>query len=694
MKKCHFIGIGGIGMSGLARLMLAQKTEISGSDISASAITDSLAHAGVQIYIGHSANHIHPDTTVVYSTDIKKNNPEYQAALKFQCQMLHRSELLQKIMENYQGLAVAGTHGKTTTSSLLTWVLENSGHSPSYAIGGVVPQLTSNAGVGTGKYFVAEACESDGTFVNYHPFGAIVTNIDSDHMDYYKTEEALQTSFKTFAEQVQSPEHLFWCGDDKTLTTLHLRGNSYGFGEQCTLRLSNFHQKEWSVFFDVSFNGEIYKNIEVSLTGRHNALNAAAIFGLALSLGIDENSIRAGLRSFKGVLRRCEKKGDINGVLFLDDYAHHPTELKATLEAIRRAVGERRIVVVYQPHRYSRAKECMGLYQGAFEQADALFLTEIYAAREEPIPGVSHEQIMEEINHDLKGRCQHVSRTEIAEKLSLFIRPHDVVVTLGAGDVTRVSGEVIERITSTPPKKIKVGLIFGGASVEHDISLISSANILNAMCQGYYDVEQFSITRQGEWSHGIDAREKLKGKALTKFSPEVLTRLMECDILFPVLHGTCGEDGTIQGFFEILGKAYVGCDHRSAAVSMDKVLSKRLILEAGLPTAKFVSFNLHEWKTVGEELIRKINKDLTYPLFVKPVHLGSTIGVHKVSKKESLNKAIEAAFRFDDRLVVENGFENMREIEFSILGNDEITVFPPGEIFTEGQVHDYDSKYG
>jgi len=618
--------------------------------------------------------------------------------MNLKCPMLHRSELLQKLMESYHSLAVAGTHGKTTTSSLLTWVLQSCGQSPSFAIGGIVPQLSSNSRQGDGKYFVAEACESDGTFLNYAPHGAIVTNIDFDHMDFYREEKALIDAFKGFTEKVTSEKHLFWCGDDCHLQKLHPKGISYGFSENCQLKASNFQQNGWMFSIDVNFKGKLYKNVEVALTGKHNALNALAVFGLSLSLGLEESAIRLALRSFGGVLRRCEKKGDVHGILFLDDYAHHPTELKATLSAIRQAVGERRLVVAYQPHRYTRAKDCMGMYSNVFGEADELFITEIYAARETPIPGISHEAILAEVQKDLKSRCQHVGRAHMASKLTEVLRPHDVLVTLGAGDITKLSGEVIEKLALKAPPKIKLGLIFGGMSVEHDISLISSANIYGALRQEYYDVEQFGITRQGTWLHGKGARKILENKEepkqSSKISAEILTNLLQCDILFPVLHGTCGEDGTIQGLFDVFSKAYVGSDHRSSAISMDKVLAKRLVLDAGIAALPFVSFNRYEWDTKQEDLIKKINQELTYPVFVKPIHLGSSIGVHKVLDSTTLSQAVMESFRFDTHLVVENGIENMREIEFSLLGNDKVTVFPPGEIYTGGHVHDYDSKYG
>lgn len=695
-KKFHFIGIGGIGMSGLAKLMLSKNTAVSGSDIASTAVTEALKQSGATIFQGHSSTHISPDMTVIYSTDIKKDNPEYQTAVKYQCPMLHRSELLQQLMKGHSALAVAGTHGKTTTASLLTWVLESSGNHPSYAIGGIVPQLSSNAGQGQGKYFVAEACESDGTFLKYTPFGAIVTNVDFDHMDYYVTEKALKEAFKQFIENVSSSKHLFWCADDPHLSQMKPSGISYGFAPHCKLKASNFRQNDWNISFDIEFEGKKYSQVEVSLTGKHNALNALAVFGLSLSLGISEQQIRNALKSFKGVLRRCEKKGQINEILFIDDYGHHPTELKATLKAIRGAIGERRLIAIYQPHRYSRAKECMGMYSGVFDEADHLFITEIYASREQPIPGVTHEKIIEEIRCKLKERCQFVPREQVASQMCSFLRPHDVVITLGAGDITKASGEILAQLNLKGTTKLKVGAIFGGASVEHEVSLLSATRILNSLNSNLYEIECFGITPKGFWLFGPDAKQRLeKGEEYagqSKMSSKVLEKLIQCDILFPILHGTYAEDGTIQGLFEILGKAYVGCDCRSGAISMDKVITKKLALQEGIPTAPFIAFSRSEWNNHSEEILKKIQKTLRYPLFAKPTHLGSSIGVHKVNHEAELVPAINDAFRFDTNVLVENGIDG-REIEFSVVGTDHVTVFPPGEVYTEGKVYDYESKY-
>lgn len=333
---CHFIGIGGIGMSALAKICLEKNLRVTGSDISKNETTELLVKKGAEIYLGHSANHIEPNSTIIFSSSVGQENPEYKAAKELQCRILHRSDLLVELMQGYKTLAVTGTHGKTTTTALLTAVLVEAGMNPSFAVGGVTLGLKTNGAHGKGEFFVAEADESDGTFLKYLPFGAIVTNIDFDHMDYFKTKENLLNSFKTFFSRVQSKDHLFYCGDDLLLReSSNGNGISYGFSDQNDLSIKNYRQDEWNSFFDVDFEDQKHENIEISLIGEHNALNALAVFGLCLKIGIDGDVIRKVFKSFKGVSRRVEMKGMTSGVLLLDDYAHHPTEIKATLKGIR-----------------------------------------------------------------------------------------------------------------------------------------------------------------------------------------------------------------------------------------------------------------------------------------------------------------------------------------------------------------------
>lgn len=698
MNKVHFIGIGGIGMSGLARIMLSKKIVVTGSDISANYVTEGLVNEGATVFIGHSAQYITPGTTVVYSSDIKHDNPEYQTAIKLQCPLFHRSDLLLHLMSDYKTLAVTGTHGKTTTSALLTAILIEEQYEPSYAIGGILNQFQVNAGHGQGAYFVAEADESDGTFLKYHPFGSIITNIDLDHMNYFQTEASLIQAFKRFASQVTSPQHLMWCGDDERLSQLNLPGINYGFNENCRLRITSWEQQGWNLIFSFTFQGKSYENIKAALVGKHNALNAAAVCGLAILVGVSEESIRNALANFAGVRRRCEKKGEVHGILVLDDYAHHPAEIKTTLQGIRYAENEKRLIAVFQPHRYSRTKDCLGMYGDIFNDIDELVITDIYGAGESPIPGLTSETILKEIEPSLKIPCRHVSRSDLLNYLTASLRPHDVVVTLGAGDITKLSGELVAQLRSKPPEKWKVGVIFGGRSTEHEISILSARNVLNSLNSDLYDVRHFGITRQGGWLTGTESISKLQECQeeinTSMFTKEILDELLDCEILFPVLHGPFGEDGTIQGMFEILRKAYIGCDYRAAAVCMDKALTKQLALIHGIATVPFISFSQHEWKNKAVTICQAIQKSLTFPVFVKPVHLGSTIGVHKVSKADQLKAAIEDAFLFDTAVLVENGIENPREIEFAVLGNEVVKTFPPGEILTNGKVYDYRAKYG
>lgn len=699
IDNCHFIGIGGIGMSGLARILLSRNSIVTGSDIHSSATTDELAKNGAKVFIGHSSEHILPKSTVVYSSDIKKDNPELLSAVQLQCPLLHRSDLLNHLMMGYKTLAVAGTHGKTTTSALLTAVLETGGLDPTFAVGGIIPQFQTNAKHGAGEYFVAEVDESDGTFLKYSPFGAIITNIDLDHMNFYGTEKALIQAFHEFATKVSSPYHLFWCGDDPRLRNLQLPGISYGLNENVDCKGSNIRQEGWGLKFDITFRNIKYENVEVALIGYHNVLNALAVFGMGIVLGINESSIRNALATFKGVKRRCEKKGEHQGVLFLDDYAHHPTEILTTLKGIRKAIGERRLIAVFQPHRYSRTKDCLGTFSGIFEAADELVITDIYASGEPPIADLTSADVLKEIKEATLLPCYYQPRQQLVNYLHEHLRPHDVVVSLGAGDITKLAVETLEYLQNHPIKKFVVGLVCGGHSVEHEVALVSAQNVLNGFQSSFYDVKLFGITKQGCWMSGPHVIQRLTdGLTDTEYADaifpgEVLHKLLACDILVPILHGTYGEDGTIQGLFEMLNKPYVGCDYRSSAICMDKTLTKKLVHSAGIPTTPFVSFSREDWTADSDHILNRIHETLTFPIFVKPVHLGSAVGVIKVDDKNNLVPAIQDSFQYDTDLIIETGIIEPREIEFAVIGNHEITVFPPGEICTDGKMYDYDAKY-
>ena len=444
----YFIGIGGIGMSGLARILLQKGCKVSGSDAAKSYVTDGLVEAGAKVFIGHSEEQLPADAQVVYSTEISATNPEMMAAKKRNQKILHRSDLLFELMSDKKVLAITGTHGKTTTSSLLTHVFSEANRDPSFAVGGLLQGREINGAHGKSPYFIAEADESDGTFLKYSCEGAIVTNIDNDHLAHFGTWDNLVEAFKTFTSRIKNRDLLFYCKDDPTLASLGINGTSYGFSEDADFCIKNFNQNGLQITYDIQHKGKLYKNILCNLAGRHNALNSCAVFGLALALGLTPEEILPGLASFCGVKRRLEKKGEAKGIVAFDDYAHHPSEIRATLRALRSYVGDRSLVAVFQPHRYSRMRYVMKDFDHIFDDADIVVVTDLFTARETPVPGVTTEAIIEEIQKT-HPNCLYMARDELVEQLAASVPTTGVVITLGAGDITKVGKELIEHVLRT-----------------------------------------------------------------------------------------------------------------------------------------------------------------------------------------------------------------------------------------------------
>jgi UDP-N-acetylmuramate--alanine ligase len=446
-KHYHFIGIGGIGMSALAHILLSRGHAVSGSDLALSANALQLQKEGAAIFTGHKKEHVSGADAVVYTTDLSADNPELAEAKEKKIPLYHRSELLAEMMEGYAPLLVTGTHGKTTTSSLLAHLLSACELDPSYAIGGMVRSLGSNGRHGKGIYFTAEADESDGTFLRYPCFGAIITNLDNDHLDFWKSTHDLQKAFVQFAKQVGSFEHLFWCKDDVRLASLGLKGYSYGFSEDADLVIDNFEQIGWKNYFDITFAGRHFRKIEIPLIGAHNVLNAAAVFGLGLKLDLPEEKIRKALATFEGVGRRLEKKGTLLSIDVYDDYAHHPTEIFATLRAVKAATHGRRIVVAFQPHRYSRTQDCMDEFPEAFDYADELIVTDIYEPKKEKIiPAVTVEDLVKKIKKKGSVSVRYVPKAQLVDYLLAFLKKEDVLVTMGAGDITHFGPKILSQL--------------------------------------------------------------------------------------------------------------------------------------------------------------------------------------------------------------------------------------------------------
>lgn len=567
----HFIGIGGIGMSGLARILLSQKIPVTGSDIALNQTVEHLIKEGAIVHKGHAAENIPPRAHVVFTSDVKEDNPEYQQALKLKLPLLHRSDLLAVLLKDHQALAVAGTHGKTTTSALLSTVLFEAGFDPSFAVGGVLPAFQSNARFGKGELFPFEADESDRSFLKYHPFGAIVTNIDNDHLNNYEGSFSLLVdSFKIFMQQVESPRHLFWCREDTHLTQLNMPGQTYGFHSSSDWKIVSHRQEGFKMVFDLEHQGHLYSQIELGLIGRHNVLNATAVFGLAITLGASEEKIRHALKTFQGVLRRCEEKGVCQGVRFLDDYAHHPSEIQTTLQGMRQAIGPSRLIAVFQPHRYTRTQDCLGQYGTVFDDADELLITDIFGAGEAPMPHLSHALIVQEIQEKSTIPCRYVPRSALSHFLSEFVRPFDTVATLGAGDITKLGSETLTLLEKKSLKPITVGCISSVDAFHAAYGQLSP--------QGLKFV-QFLLTDGGQWLLGNEPEPARSSHSYEKCSQVILEELRACDVVMPL---TDEQAGSLQGFLEIMGIPYIGSGPREIWLSREIDALRRSLAEMGI----------------------------------------------------------------------------------------------------------------
>lgn len=445
LGRVHFIGIGGVGMSAVARIMVARGVPVSGSDAKDLPVMTELAAAGARIAVGYGAANIGDAQTVVAGSAIRSDNPELVAARAAGLPVLHRSEALTATMGEDLVVAVAGTHGKSTTTSMITVLLQGAGLDPSFAIGANVPALGVNAAHGTSGVFVAEADESDGSFLNYRPRIAVVTNVEPDHLDFYGTPEAVYESFDRFTTLLPADGVLIACADDAGALALAertaARGNTrvvlYGTSERSDLVLHDGGPGAVSV---ASPAGRFA--LELQVPGRHNALNAAAAFAVALELGVEPSAAARALAHFSGASRRFELKGEARGVRVFDDYAHHPTEVTAALTAARSVAGGHRVHVLFQPHLFSRTREFAKEFADALNLADTALVLDIYPAREDPIPGVSSQLIAEHLAPG--GRL--VKPDTAVDALAAAAGSGDIILTVGAGDVTAFGPKIVQAL--------------------------------------------------------------------------------------------------------------------------------------------------------------------------------------------------------------------------------------------------------
>ncbi|MBW8481021.1 UDP-N-acetylmuramate--L-alanine ligase [Actinomadura parmotrematis] len=454
LGRVHFIAIGGAGMSGIARIMLKRGIAVSGSDAKESELLGQLADLGAKVHVGHDAAYLGDADTVVVSTAIRESNPELAAARARGLRVLHRSEALAALMAGRRAVAVAGTHGKTTTTSMLTVALQRAGADPSYCIGGQLVTTGLGADEGAGPVFVAEADESDGSFLRYTPAIAVVTNVEADHLDNYGGFEKVKENFAAFVDRVEAGGTLVACADDPVVRELagHARGRglrvvTYGEAPDADLRVTGFTPRGLGSEFEVTGAGPV----RLAVPGRHYALNAAAAIAVARELGADAGAVLAGLAAFGGAMRRLERKGEAGGVEVFDSYAHHPTELAADLAATRDYLAEKgggRIVAVFQPHLYSRTRFFAAEFGAALGAAEVAVVLDVYGAREDPEPGVTGALVADAVPAGT-ATAYVPSGDDVPDAVAGLARPGDVVITLGAGDVTRLAPLILERLAAS-----------------------------------------------------------------------------------------------------------------------------------------------------------------------------------------------------------------------------------------------------
>lgn len=453
VRRVHFVGIGGIGMSGIAEVLLGLGLEVTGSDLRESDTVERLRERGATVYLGHRAGNTEGADVVVMSSAVTVENDEIRAARQAGIPVIPRAEMLAELMRLKHGIAIAGSHGKTTTTSLVAAILNHAGIDPTVVIGGKVNQLGSGARLGQGEYLVAEADESDGSFLRLTPTLAAVTNLDLEHVDYWSGGvPQLQQAFADFLNRLPFYGLAVLCIDDDNVQSLLpkvvRRFVSYGRSTQAEYRAVHIVPEGTGSRFEVMVRGELRGEVKLRLVGEHNVLNALAAIAIAEEIGIAFSVIAEALSQFAGVQRRFTLRGEANGVLVVDDYGHHPTEIRATLAGARRAYPGRRIVVLFQPHRYSRTAGLLDEFGRAFNDADVVRVSDVYAAGEAPIEGAHAADVAASIaSHGHRDARAAGTLPEAIEEVKSQLSPGDVVLTLGAGDVTRAGAALLESLS-------------------------------------------------------------------------------------------------------------------------------------------------------------------------------------------------------------------------------------------------------
>ncbi|MBA3725392.1 MAG: D-alanine--D-alanine ligase [Armatimonadetes bacterium] len=637
--RIHFVGIGGAGMSALARILLTRGREVTGSDIAESASLNLFRERGAKVFIGHSAENVDGAAAVVVSDAIKlSDNSEIAAAREKGLTFIRRSQLLGILLEGYRVLAVTGSHGKSTTSAILAQILVDAGMDPLAIIGADVPGFDGNVRHGRGDFAVVEACEAYDSFHDLKPEMVLLTNLEPEHLDYHITWENLRGSVVKFINSATATPKLIFCGADK------------GANET-----ASFIRDSKAYASNPALNGEMH------IIGKHNALNASGAIAVAEEIGIPASRAIAAAASARGCVRRLERIGEANGITVYDDYAHHPTEIDASLEAIRGAHHNNRIIAVFQPHLYSRTRDQLDEFAPALSAADIAVITDIYPARERPIPGISSALIVERLENMGAQSIYISSRHLLPRSIAAIAKPGDVIVGMGAGNIDSLAPEVLQEINRADDP-LRVAVWSGGDSAEREVSILSGDRVVSVLRSRGYQVETFDpaelLLNRGDVSN-------LKGPGRP-------------DIVFLALHGTGAEDGATQGFLELLHLPYTGSGVLASALTMDKAETKRRLNAKGLPTPKGVEI------LRGDEI-----PDFPVPCVVKPNAQGSTIGLTFVTDPGKLGAAVKRALKYDEVALIEEMAQGV-EISVPVLGDE---VLPVVEIRPKSGIYDFESKY-
>ena len=588
------------------------------------------------------------------------------AANDFNIPKLHRSDINAYLLNAKRGIAVAGSHGKTTTTSMIGYVLHSAGVDPTVVIGG------ESLDLGTGAILVSEADESDGTFVTLKPAIAVVTNVEDDHLDHYGTLDKIREAFKVFIENVDRQSGVaVLCYDNDNLRglakTIDRKIISYAIDCEADFTAHNIRTTSKGVNFEVMRGEDLLGRVQLAIHGRHNVLNALATIATALQVGVTFDKIVEGLRNFHGAKRRFETKGRLRNILVVDDYAHHPTEIAATLKAARE-IKPNKIVCIFQPHRYSRTQLLLKEFGNAFAEADMLVLTDVYSAGEEKISGISGESILNEVLAATNQAVRYIpKREDIAAAIKDKLSAGDLVITMGAGDIYKTGEELLALLKAERRRKIVV--VCGGTSTEAEVSRRTGKAVFDALKSQNYNVELMELNPQ---TFAADIREK------------------NCSLVFNAVHGKFGEDGLLQGTLDMLKIPYTGSGVLAAALTMDKVATKHFLNSAQISTPKFAVYREVDRR---DELAAEIERTFGLPVVIKASAQGSSIGVTIVENPLDIEPAIDNAFIFGNEILVEE-FIKGRELTVAVYGNeDDAEALPVIEITTTTGRYDYKTKY-